>query len=170
MLQPLECVPPDSFTAISFASASLSRSNIGGMGGRCDTNAALCTDGLRSESTPTDMLIKHIATLSQVDPSETIGLRITNETEYKAWNTNVNGVKRQRGSVNTADEGFFGAINLLAPRPPNSVLHWHADLTFVQLRFEFVRSSSSEMAVTIAHTFVTFYDFDGEHAMSTHAH
>ena len=43
--------------------------------------------------------------------------RITNESEYRAWNVNVNGIKRQTGQVDSSRRGYFGAINLLAPRP-----------------------------------------------------
>ena len=89
------------------------------------------------------------------------------------WNTRVNGVKRQAGQMTTSDAGFFGVINLLAPRPVGDAWHWDADLTFVQLRFAFV-ASTSELAVRVPHTFLTFYDFDtgavgGAPRISVHA-
>ena len=60
-------------------------------------------------------------------------------TQYRAFNVNVNGVKRQRGAVETSVTGYFGALNLLAPRSPLSepAERWHSDATFVQLRFDF---------------------------------
>ena len=42
-----------------------------------------------------------------------IWMRITNETEYRAWNPRHNGVKRQEEGTTV---GMFGAINLLGPR------------------------------------------------------
>ena len=54
---------------------------------------------------------------SQVDPvtkqSTVIWLRITNESEYRGWNTRHNGVKRQSSGTAT---GYFGAVG--APQWP----------------------------------------------------
>ena len=40
-------------------------------------------------------------------------LRIVNESEYRANNVNLNGIKRREDGVSV---GYFGVINLLAPR------------------------------------------------------
>ena len=94
-----DCQPPDSFTQISFEAARLRRSNLGGLGGRCDNNGALCTEGQTTTSTPRDLYIENVG----VHTSGQIDLRIVNESEYRAWETARNGVKRQRGSVTTSD-------------------------------------------------------------------
>ena len=96
-----QCEPRDTFVVIDFSSSRLVRSNLGGLGGRCDSNAALCTEGMRTSSTPHDLTIEDVgyahggATLGS-GGSQSITLQITNQSEYRAWNTNVNGVKRQR--------------------------------------------------------------------------
>ena len=38
-----------------------------------------------------------------------VDLRITNQTEYRAWNIFINGIKRKTN-------GAFGVVNLQAPR------------------------------------------------------
>ena len=43
-------------------------------------------------------------------------LRVTNQSEYRAWRTGVNGItRRTQGAVT----GYFGSINLLGPREPS---------------------------------------------------
>lgn len=76
-----------------------------------------------------------------------IWMRVTNETEYRAWNPRHNGVKRQAAGANF---GFFGAINLLGPRDPNRIQTatpanklWFATFTAVQLKFEFLAEASA---------------------------
>ena len=68
---------------------------------------------------------------------------------------NVNGVKRQRGERESTDAGYFGALNLLAPRPVGEYMHWNDELTFVQLRFEFM-SGSTNAPITLPRTFISF--------------
>ena len=90
------------------------------------------------------------------------------ESEYRAWQSNVNGIKQQSGSGY-----YFGVINLLAPRDPlTQSRSWHANLTFVQLRFEFVSgswgagathgggSTDSVLPLNLTRTYISFFDFD----------
>jgi hypothetical protein len=78
-------------------------------------------------------------------------MRITNESEYRAWEVSVNGLTRR--SVR-ADEGTFGVINLLAPRP-SGFQHWHEQLTYATMRFDLIDRGGA--AITLARTFITFF-------------
>lgn len=74
----------------------------------------------------------------------------------------VNGIKRQSlGST----EGFYGVVNLLAPRAAGQSGAWRSDATWVDLRYEFVRppEERDDQAVSLGgspialeRTFVTF--------------
>ena len=74
----------------------------------------------------------------------------------------VNGIKRQSlGST----EGFYGVVNLLAPRAAGQSGAWRSDATWVDLRYEFVRPpeerddqavSLSGSPIALERTFVTF--------------
>ena len=120
----LACIPADAFTAISFDHTRMVRSNLGGQGGRCrDTTYSDGTSVAWSDvceercdalvcTSPPEIYLGNVG----VDPSGfCIDLRITNETEYRANNANVNGVKRE---LYGTTEGFFGVLNLLGPRRP----------------------------------------------------
>ena len=48
---------------------------------------------------------------------EQIDLRIKNKTEYRPWNSNLNGLVSHDEKETHPDADFYGAINLLAPRP-----------------------------------------------------
>ena len=86
-----------------------------------------------------------------------ISLRITNMSEYRAWNPRHNGVKRQGIGDET---GFFGAINLLGPRSALQRPYdkfWTDQFTMVQLKFSFVTSAGASLSpLTIGRTFITF--------------
>ena len=182
------CTPGDAFTAISFESAVLVRSNLGGLGGRCRDNCYTQADGstacvtwqsLCDEQcdleTPGGVCTSaeeiHIANIGTAPGNVCIDLRITNETEYRAWRTGNNGVKRVGIGTNV---GFFGAINLLGPRLPAQRPYdkfWNAHFTIVQLRYAFVSGGarinasscsrgSGGAPLTIGRTFMTFFDFD----------
>ena len=106
------CTPRDSYTNLTFDNAHLVLSNLGGQGGRCvDT---CYTDPVRcftwnefcDEQQPTanapdaggvmgnmHILFRDVGTVN----GQSIWLRITNESEYRAWNPRHNGVKRQDG-------------------------------------------------------------------------
>ena len=79
---PGDCEARESFTQIHFNGALLAHSNLGGLGGRCDDNGDLCTEGATASSTPRDILIENVG-LSVVGGSsaERIDLRITNQSE-----------------------------------------------------------------------------------------
>ena len=111
--------------------------------------------------------------IGQTGTGECINLRITNETEYRAWNTKINGVKVTGPSLS----GYFGVINLMAPRSPHlqgPKYVWHTSFTFVQLKFEFRSGgdgshdharcveSRLDLPLLIDRVFMTFYDPDGE--------
>ena len=130
-------MPRDSFTPIGFDIAKLIRSNLGGKGGRCVT-PGLCEE-LQTESTPREILYQTVGFTRPPLAYEAIDLRVTNETEYRAWRIRLNGIKRQR----TGDSfGYFGVINLLGPRAPGQPggpdTQWDPEFTFVQLRYTFL--------------------------------
>jgi hypothetical protein len=62
------CVPADSFTPIDFGVARLARTNLGGLGGRCDVDREpeLCTEGGRTVTTPNDVYIMDVGNQSGV--------------------------------------------------------------------------------------------------------
>ena len=147
------CQPADSFTTISFAGATLVRSNIGGQGGRCVT-PGLCAEN-ETASTPHEIFIRDVGQFM----GQSIGLRITNETEYRAWRETINGVKREEEGDSV---GYFGVVNLLGPRSPQQRPYdrfWHEAFTYAQLAFEFVEGVSNT-PLTLPRTFVSFFDFD----------
>ena len=99
-------------------------------------------------------------------------LRITNETEYRAWNPRHNGVKRQSDGVR---EGHFGAINLLGPRSTAQLptyKFWNDQFSIVQLRYSFMteisqgayRADSSGVyglrPLNVGRMYMTFWDMD----------
>ena len=159
------CQPRDSFTNIIFNGALLAYSNAGGLGGRCDPNnvqhgvdpATLCTRGVRTNSTPREIYIENVGEYS----GSQIDLRITNETAYRAWNPRMNGVVRQLNGRGERS-GFFGALNVLAPRAPGGFASWTAELTFVQVRYTFVHHQSDldGSPLPLPRAFLTFYDID----------
>ena len=71
------CSIPEAFVALDFNRASLVRSNLGGIGGRCATAAGQCEE-TQTESTPHEILIRHVAV---DDALGSINLRITNQSE-----------------------------------------------------------------------------------------
>ena len=132
------CVHADSFTSISFDNATLVTSNLGGEGGRCST-AGLCSQ-LESASTPPDIYFAGVGAVVDATSgtTATVDLRVSNETEYRARNANLNGIKRQEEGGST---GFFGVVNLLGPRSQTQLpltLFWHNHFTYVQLRYDFL--------------------------------
>ena len=136
------------FALINF-NTSLVRSNLGGAGGRCST-PGLCEE-LQTAVTPHEVYISRVTDLGKLrgrNETSWVDLRITNETEYRAWNPNINGIRN-------AESGAFGAINLLSPRSPRSPRFWRQDMTYVQLRFEFIEASTAA-AVALPRTFFTF--------------
>ena len=162
------CTPQEAFTALSFATARLVRSNLGGQGGRCvnmtyDVNESytwdLLCDEEQSPSTPHEILMRGLGTTPD---NNRIDLRITNESEYRAWREAINGIKVQNDNN---DVGYFGVINLLGPRSPTMRPYhkfWHEELTIVQLRFTFMNGDPFPLGsnLTIGRTFMTFFDFD----------
>ena len=84
------CTPAESFVAIDFEHATLVRSNLGGQGGRCVT-AGLCDEMPSTPHANHEIYIRNVGALAGGD---TLDIRITNETEYRAWRATINGVKR----------------------------------------------------------------------------
>lgn len=94
------CQPRDTFTLITLVDAILVRSNLGGVGGRCNANQRerplngsspgghWCSEGETTNSTPHEL---YLARVGFTPTQEQIDLRITNVSEYRAWNANVNG-------------------------------------------------------------------------------
>lgn len=174
---------PCATAAIIFDFAHLVRSNLGSQGGRCRTVAyddgtvvpwqSVCDEECDRISpggtcaSPPEVKISNVGTAPS---GECIDLRITNESEYRAWWTGHNGIKRvASGTI----EGFFGAVNLLGPRSVTQRpfdRFWHASFTIVQLRFSFVRGglrldartctpaagAGSDALLQIGRTFMTF--------------
>ena len=148
-----ECELRESFILLDFAKATLVRSNLGNVGGRCTYEGA-CEE-MQDSSRPHDIYYRGLATL---EDGSNVNLRITNLTEYRAYEPFRNGVKAKAG-------GAFGVVNLLGPRHwsqqkkwmPHS-WQWTTDQTVVQLKYEFL--NDDDEPVELFRTFVTFYDFD----------
>ena len=150
---PPDWCEPRGFQEITFETAQLAYSNLGGLGGRCDQQGSLCTEGSTTSGTAHDIYISNVGTTQE---GTQLDLRITNESEYRAWSVYLNGVKRvQRDSVS----GYFCVVNLLAPRASNQRRHWNAWVTQVDLRYTFI-SASAQTPVVIERVLLTFYDFD----------
>ena len=132
------CVPRGSFTPIYFDFATVVRSNLGGIPGRC-VDAGECEE-LQSASTPNEIFLRNVGYYPDPDtPGATpLSLRITNETEYRAWNPRLNGINRRGGSPTAS----FGIVNLLGPRAVGTARSWDPALTFVQLRYEFLDATT----------------------------
>ena len=155
----VDCQPRD-FTPIGFDVATLVRSNLGGKGGRCETNG-LCEEYLPAADAPSatrEVLYKTVGFTRPPLPYEAIDLRITNESEYRAWRVRLNGIKRRTVGDIT---GYFGVINLLGPRAlgqsggPDT--QWNTEFTYCELRYTFVGRSSGN-PIAIDRTYLTFYD------------
>ena len=114
---------------------------------------------MRREQTAATPHEIYIANIGRHSSGEQIDLRIVNQSEYRAWNQNLNGVKRRsQGAIS----GHFGVINLLGPRSAAQRpfdKFWNAHFTYVQLRYRFVNGATSA-PLTIFRTYLTFYDFD----------
>lgn len=96
----------------------------------------------------------YFANVGTLSTGEKIDMRITNESEYNAFNS------AQNGKVDR-DDGTFGTINLRTPRA--SASEWHNHITWVQLRIEFINAATGgpiEVGAGGFRTFVTFFDFD----------
>ena len=149
------CMERDSFTPVGFDIATLVRSNLGGMGGRCTTEG-LCVEP-QTASTPHEIYYQTVGVTRSGEP---IDMRITNQSEYRGWNIRLNGIKKNSKGSQT---GYFGVVNLLGPRstdqsgPPET--QWNTEFTYVELRFTFIGRNSGA-PVTIDRTYMTFYDFD----------
>ena len=162
------CTPQEAFTFLGFDSAFLVRSNLGGQGGRCVDQTYSVNDSVtwqevcdepESPSMPHEIYIRGLGTTPE---GSKIDLRITNESEYRAWREAINGIKAQTRDENV---GYFGVINLLGPRSPTMRPYhkfWHEELTIVQLRFTFMNGDPFPLGsnLTIGRTFMTFFDFD----------
>ena len=158
-----ECTPPDSFVKIEFKNSVTVRSNLGGQGGRCHetgTNTAGRLMGCDEQATrdpycetlndknkkrchayvetniPQEIYIREVGynLMAGVATGEVIDLRITNLTEYHAWDTQWNGVKR----VDIAGDDSFAVVNLLGPRQTDWSDYWSDQMTFVELKIEFL--------------------------------
>ena len=155
-----ECVGKDSFTPLSFDEATLVRSNLGGMGGRCwldiGNSTGLCADDTAPSATSPRELYFSTLGADRIT-GDKIDLRITNLTEYRWWSKKWNGIKRIEvdGTV-----GYFGAVNLRGPRSlSQSGDTWDSEFTMVELKYEFVNQRTSDPYV-IDRTYMSFYDFD----------
>lgn len=173
--QSTTCIDPTSLVPISFSSKTepgtcngiIHHSNLGGLGGRCTRAGAegLCQQPVPNASTPHDILLHDVARVYRRSTStigmsdsvyDTVDLRISNQTEYRGYAPELNGLRAAAGAAG-AFGACFGTINLLAPRTRPPV--WNEIFTFVQLRFDFINSSTGA-PLTMPRTYVTFYDFD----------
>jgi hypothetical protein len=146
------CTPRDSFVHVGFDMAKLVRSNLGGQGGRC-TTAGFCVEQLTA-STPQEILFETVGVARTGEP---IDMRVTNTSEYRAWNIKLNGIKSQTQGEKT---GYFGVVNLLGPRSTNQRGgQWKTEFTHVELKFELL-GRWTRTPITLDRTFMTFYDFD----------
>lgn len=76
------CVEPGSFVAIDFTNARLARSNLGAVGGRCDSADGGCSEVRNVSHTPSELLY-HGVGVHGADAAR-IDLRVTNVSEYRA--------------------------------------------------------------------------------------
>lgn len=85
----LPCSPRDSFLPIYFDAATLVRSNLGGIGGRCGVDGAceMTPDEIEAAG-HRDIYIRSVGHLADGSP---IDLRITNESEFRSWRPDLNG-------------------------------------------------------------------------------
>ena len=133
-----------------------------------------CQEGARTSTTPADIYFSNVGIAPNLggQGNVQIDLRITNESEYRAWNTYHNGIKRQCADSCNVDvrcgdrAGYFGAINLLAPRHRTYVRVWNEHFTFVQLKYEFLRSDGQPL--NIGRTYMTFCTLPAPAALLWH--
>jgi hypothetical protein len=167
-----ECTAPHSFIPIALPETDhalhMVRSNMGGQGGRCYTTddcvEVIASNADAAASTPHELYIAGVGTDYSAEwggSGESIDLRITNTTEYRAWNPATNGLKEADSS------GAFVMINLLAPRHEGMYGHWHASTTAVELKLEFV-SGATQQPLALGRTYLTVYDFDGGNPSPEH--
>ena len=158
----ISCTPSESFVPVSFSGATLVRSNLGGLGGRC-VSVGACEE-IQDATTPHEIYIRGIGShvigeAYGISTGEPIDMIITNTTEYHAWDTQWNGIKV--GSASGADTGTFGVVNLLGPRSQSqsgAVSGWH-DFSYVELRIAFV-TGTARTPIVLPRTYMSFYDFD----------
>ena len=146
---PGACISLQSFTNVDLTDdTTIVRSNLGGQGGRCVTTPATATSPAVPWSdvcdeqcdiatgecdSPPELYLATVAYMTDSSGTTCVNMRITNLTEYRAWQTTNNGVKLATGAT---DSGSFGVINLLAPREPTTAptsMFWNSALTFVEL-------------------------------------
>ena len=130
------------------------RSNLGGQGGPCST-ANTCDEDF-SEATPHDLYLRNVG-VDTLGARDVIDLRVTNVTEYHAWNANLNGLR----FAADGPYGAFGIINLLGPRSSDQPGYiWNAHFTFVELRFEFLTRNTRLAPLRLRRTYMSLYDLD----------
>ena len=160
------CVPPDAFVQLHMHNARIVRSNLGGQGGLCSRNASDCDEPYNNVTTPHNILIRNIGLnvmsgyhqpAGAISGGEVVDLLITNLTTYRTWAPNENGLVLKNGVKE------FGQINLLAPRRADQTNSWNTEITFVELKFEFVTINSTTgtlRPLPLGRIFLTFHDFD----------
>ena len=117
LAETLPCLHSDSFVDITFDAAAVIHSNLGFQGGQNGT----AHDGLPSTSVPPTILLGPVGRHPGLNVD--INLRISNLTEYRAFNAIENNGIKERSN------GSFGVVNLLGPQPDRSYRS-------VDLRFE----------------------------------
>ncbi|KOO34521.1 fibrillin 1 [Chrysochromulina tobinii] len=159
------CVPPDAFVQLHMHNARIVRSNLGGQGGLCSRNASDCDEAYNNVTTPHNILIRNIGLnvmsayhqpAGAISGGEVVDLLISNLTTYRSWAPYENGLVVKNG-VNE-----FAQINLLAPRRAEQTNSWNTEMTFVELKFEFVTMNSTTGALRplpLGRIFLTFHDF-----------
>ena len=76
------------------------------------TPSGLCkNDVVPTADSPTEIYLESVGT---APGGEKIDLRIVNQSEYRAWNVEWNGIKREERGFGLV--GTFGVVNLLGPR------------------------------------------------------
>ena len=114
-------VGADFYTPFSFDNAVLTRSNLGGLGGRC-TEASLCTE-MESVTQANDLrevrfsLVANSKTLDEQGNAIPIDLRVTNETEYRAWNIRLNGKPDGSPAAHLTTSPIITACVCMCPLP-----------------------------------------------------
>jgi hypothetical protein len=89
------CVPRGAFTALNFQNSTLVRSFLGGAAGRC-VDAGACAEAHVSWGTPHELYIRNVG--YHEASATAFDVRITNESEYRAWNARLNGPSSHQGT------------------------------------------------------------------------
>ena len=166
---------------LTLENARLVQSNLGGQDGPC-ANSGVCDEPPPVVSTAENshILVRDIFLQSpQLEgtgrylSTESFWMRITNDTEYRAWNTRSNGIRRVTTTTTSGGTSVaaFMSINLLGPRLPTMRpldKYWNERYTLAQFRVTIMSERGSYASQGLAalaprvfeQLFFVIYDID----------